>query len=160
MEKVNEYLERQQKYEKYNGIFDGRNSFSKTDADATFMHMKEDHMRNSQLKPGYNVQIGVEGGYVVGVDIFSERSDQLTLIPFLNKLRDNFPYQFKNVIADAGYESEENYLYLEQNKYNPYIKPQMYEQWKKKSFKNLIGKRENMDYDEANDIYTCKQGES
>ena len=158
MEKANEHLERHQKYDKYNGIFDGRNSFSKTDTDATFMHMKEDHMRNSQLKPGYNVQIGVEGGYVVGVDIFSERSDQLTLIPFLDKLKNNFPYQFKNVIADAGYESEENYLYLEQNKHNPYIKPQIYEQWKKKNFKNLIGKRENMDYDSENNTYTCNQG--
>jgi hypothetical protein len=48
--------------------------------------MKDDHMRNAQLKPGYNIQIGVEGGYVVGIDVSSERSDQLTLIPFLEKL--------------------------------------------------------------------------
>ena len=32
-----------------------RNSYSKTDKDATFMRMKEDHMRNGQLKPAYNV---------------------------------------------------------------------------------------------------------
>ena len=61
--------------------------FSKTDKDATFMHMKEDHMKNGQLKPGYNIQIGVEGEYIVGVDVSSERSDQLTLIPFLYKLK-------------------------------------------------------------------------
>ena len=38
-------------------ILEDRNSFSKTDNDATFMRLKEDHMRNGQLKPAYNVQI-------------------------------------------------------------------------------------------------------
>lgn len=75
-ESLEEFIEKQTKYDDYNNIFDGRNSFSKTDHDATFMHMKEDHMQNSQLKPGYNIQIGVEGEYIVGVDISSERSDQ------------------------------------------------------------------------------------
>ena len=158
IESAEEFLERQMKYSEYNKIFDGRNSFSKTDTDATFMHMKDDHMRNAQLKPGYNIQIGVEGGYVVGVDVSSERSDQLTLIPFLEKLEENLPEKYENVIADAGYESEENYVYLEEHQQNAYIKPQVYEQWKKRSFKNLIGKRENMTYDESLDEYTCNQG--
>lgn len=158
IESTEEFLERQMKYSEYNKIFDGRNSFSKTDTDATFMHMKDDHMRNAQLKPGYNIQIGVEGGYVVGVDVSSERSDQLTLIPFLEKLEENLPEKYENVIADAGYESEENYVYLEEHQQNAYIKPQVYEQWKKRSFKNLIGKRENMDYDESLDEYICNQG--
>lgn len=158
IESAEEFLEKQMKYSEYNKIFDGRNSFSKTDTDATFMHMKDDHMRNAQLKPGYNIQIGVEGGYVVGVDVSSERSDQLTLIPFLEKLEENLPEKYENVIADAGYESEENYVYLEEHQQNAYIKPQVYEQWKKRSFKNLIGKRENMDYDESLDEYTCNQG--
>lgn len=158
IETTEEFLERQKKYSEYNKIFDGRNSFSKTDTDATFMHMKDDHMKNAQLKPGYNIQIGVEGGYVVGVDVSSERSDQLTLIPFLEKLGENLPEKYENVVADAGYESEENYVYLEEHKQNAYIKPQVYEQWKKRSFKNLIGKRENMTYDENFDEYTCNQG--
>ena len=58
---------RKAKYQRYDETFQGRNSFSKTDPDATFMHMKEDHMRNAQLKPGYNIQLGVEGEYVTGV---------------------------------------------------------------------------------------------
>lgn len=61
----------------------------------------------------------------------------------------------KNIIADAGYESEENYIYLEKNKQVAYIKPQNYETMKTKKFKNNIGKRENMTYDEENDIYLC-----
>ena len=152
---ANKYLERQSKYDLYNSIFNGRNSFSKTDIDATFMHMKDDHMRNAQLKPGYNIQIGVEGEYIVGVDISSERSDQLTFIPFLDKLGESLPAKYENIIADAGYESEENYVYLEKNNQKSFIKPQNYENMKSKKFKNNIGKRENMIYNEITDTYTC-----
>lgn len=69
IEVLEECIKKQSKYDSYNDTFEGRNSFSKTDKDATFMHMKEDHMRNSQLKPGYNIQIGVEGEYIVGIDV-------------------------------------------------------------------------------------------
>nr|WP_234405693.1 hypothetical protein [Paenibacillus sp. IHBB 10380] len=51
-------LPRLQKYERYQETLGSRNSFSKTDVDATFMRMKEVHMRNGQLKPGYNVRSG------------------------------------------------------------------------------------------------------
>ena len=152
---ANKYLERQSKYDLYNSIFNGRNSFSKTDIDATFMHMKDDHMKNAQLKPGYNIQIGVEGEYIVGVDISSERSDQLTFIPFLDKLGESLPAKYENIIADAGYESEENYVYLEENNQKSFIKPQNYENTKSKKFKNNIGKRENMIYNEITDTYIC-----
>ena len=154
IEEANKYLERQSKYDLYNSIFNGRNSFSKTDIDATFMHMKDDHMKNAQLKPGYNIQIGVEGEYIVGVDISSERSDQLTFIPFLDKLGESLPAKYENIIADAGYESEENYVYLEENNQKSFIKPQNYENTKSKKFKNNIGKRENMIYNEITDTYT------
>ena len=117
--------------------------------------MKDDHMKNAQLKPGYNIQIGVEGEYIVGVDISSERSDQLTFIPFLDKLGESLPAKYKNIIADAGYESEENYVYLEENNQKSFIKPQNYENTKSKKFKNNIGKRENMIYNKIADTYTC-----
>ncbi len=155
IESIEELIEKQTKYNDYNATFDGRNSFSKTDRDATFMHMKDDHMRNSQLKPGYNVQIGVEGEYIVGLDISSERSDQLTLIPFLERLNTDLTQKFENVVADAGYESEENYIFLESNSQNAFIKPQVYESMKKRNYKNNIGKRENMHYDKVTDTYTC-----
>lgn len=154
-EQFEELANRQGRYDDYNSIFNGRNSFSKTDKDATFMHMKEDHMRNAQLKPGYNVQIGVEGEYIVGLDIFSQRSDQLTLIPFLKNLKSKLHKKYKNIVADAGYESEENYEYLVKNKYKSFIKPQNYEYQKKRNFKNNISKRENMEYNELNDYYVC-----
>lgn len=155
IETTEDYLEKQSKYDLYNSIFDGRNSFSKTDVDATFMHMKDDPMKNGQLKPGYNIQIAVEGEYIVGIDVSSERSDQLTLIPFLNKLGESLPAKYENIITDSGYESEENYIHLEKNKQVSYIKPQNYEIMKTRKFKNNIGKRENMTYDEENDVYIC-----
>ncbi len=110
--------------------------------------MKDDHMKNAQLKPGYNIQIGVDGEYIVGVDISSERSDQLTFIPFLDKLGESLPAKHENIIADACYESEEN-------NQKSFIKPQNYENTKSKKFKNNIGKRENMIYNEITDTYTC-----
>lgn len=158
MELLEEFIEKQKKYNKYNQQFDGRNSFSKTDVDATFMHMKEDHMKNGQLKPGYNIQIGVEAEYIVGVDISSERSDQLTLIPFLDKLEKNLPTKFENVVTDSGYESEENLEYLDKNEYTPFIKPQNHRIKETKKFKKDIRRRENMSYSEQEDYYICAKG--
>ena len=157
-EEFEEFYERQEKYNMHKQLFNGRNSYSKTDPDATFMHMKDDHMRNSQLKPGYNVQIGVESEYVTGVGIFQDRTDTSTLIPFLDNMKSKLGNTYKDIIADSGYESEENYIYLEKDKYKYYIKPQTYEKWKKRSFKNNISKRENMEYDKQNDKYTCHNG--
>jgi len=120
--------------------------------------MKEDHMRNSQLKPGYNVQIGVEGEYVVGLDISSERNDQLTLIPFLEKLQASYTQKYRNIVADAGYESEENYVYLAEQKYSAYVKPRDYEQIKTSRYRKDPYRVGNMAYDQALDTYTCPQG--
>jgi transposase len=158
MEELRTFQERQEQYNIHNQIFEGRNSYSKTDPDATFMHMKDDHMRNAQLKPAYNVQIGVEGEYVTGVGIFQDRSDTATLIPLLKNMESYLNTCYQKVVADSGYESEENYLYLEKKGQTYYIKPQTYEKWKTKSFKNDISKRENMSYDSIKDEYTCKNG--
>jgi transposase len=154
-EKAVAYLEKKQKYIDYQRTFNGRNSFSKSDHDATFMHLKEDHMRNAQLKPAYNMQIAVNSEYIVGLDVSAERSDQLTLIPLLEKLNQHLPEKYQSVTADAGYESEENYDYLHQHQQTSYIKPQNYEQRKKKRFKKQIGRRENMTYDAKTDSYIC-----
>jgi len=158
MEQLFEMMTRQDKYERYNETFKGRNSFSKTDPDATFMHMKDDHMRNAQLKPGYNVQLAVEGEYITGVDISSERNDQLTLIPLLNQMETYIGRRYDDVTCDAGYESEENYTYFEKKEQSCYIKPQNYERSKKRKFKRNMHLRENMPYDAQTDEYTCPNG--
>lgn len=158
VEQLSEMLERIEKYEKYQDIFNGRNSFSKTDPDATFMHMKEDHMRNAQLKPGYNVQFAVEGEYITGLYISGERSDQLTMIPLLEKMEAKLDAKYQDVTLDAGYESEENYTWFEDQNRICYIKPQNYERSKSRKYKSNAHLRENMLYDAEKDEYTCPNG--
>jgi len=156
LEALYSYQSRQNSYDESNGIFDGRNSYSKTDKDATFMRMKDDHMRNGQLKPAYNVQLAVEAEYVIGAGVFPDRNDTTTLKPMIeNMLRYNTNMIIQRFIADSGYESEENYTYLEGRNIDCYIKPQTYEQQKKRGFKKNIGKRENMAYNPDTDEYTC-----
>lgn len=157
IESLEELMARKAEYSGYQETFKGRNSFSKTDTDATFMHMKDDHMRNAQLKPGYNIQFAIEGEYITGVDVSSERSDQLTLIPLLKRMKKN-GLVYADVTCDAGYESEENYTFFEESSTQCYIKPQNYERSKTKKFKSNIALRENMAYDEASDTYTCQNG--
>jgi len=156
IERIHELLSRKDKYAVYQETFNGRNSFSKTDTDATFMRMKDDHMRNSQLKPGYNVTLGVEGEYITGLNLSSERSDQLTMIPLLNEMESYLGVQYTDVTGDAGFESEENYTYFEEKGQQCYIKPQNYERSKTKKYKNNMSLRENMDYDTEKDEYTCR----
>ena len=135
-----------------------RKSYSKTDTDATFMRMKEDYMHNGQLKPGYNVQIAVESEYIVGVGLFHNPTDTTTLIPFMERIQRGSGIRIQNVVADAGYASEENYSYLEQNGQNAYIKPQNYEISKTRKYKNDLYRPEHMPYDAGQDEYTCPNG--
>ena len=157
-EKLYTYLERIENYRKSLKICGKRKSYSKTDTDATFMRMKEDHMLNGQLKPGYNVQIGVESEYIVAAALYPNPTDTTTLIPFMNRLQKNIGRKYKNIIADAGYASEENYTYLEEHGQNAYIKPADYEVKKKKKFKKNIYRMENMPYNEEGDYFICPNG--
>jgi hypothetical protein len=145
---------RKRKYEKAKKICGKRNSYSKTDPDATFMRMKEDHMRNGQLKPGYNVQIGTENGFVVGYDIFPNPTDTLTLKPHLKRLGNNPD----KVIADAGYGSEENYHYLEQKKMTFVIKYSMYRQDQTRKWKKDPWKTDHWPYHAEGHYYLCPNG--
>ena len=153
---VADCIKKAEEYKKDIEVFAGRNSFSKTDNDATFMHMKEDHMKNGQLKAGYNVQIGVDSEYIVNVGIYSERSDQLTFIPFLEDTKEKVG-KYKEIVADAGYESEENYVYLNEQHQESYIKPSNYESSKKKS-KNKYA-IDNFIYNINEDTYLCPENQ-
>lgn len=155
IETVEEYLERQKQYDDYNHSFGDRNSFSKTDRDATFMRMKEDHMKNGQLKPGYNVTAAVDSEYIVAAMLSAERSDSLTLIPMLEQLK---WLGYTKPVADAGFESEENYTYCEENGQLAFIKPANHDKAQTKKYRTDISKRENMPYDAESDSYICHMG--
>lgn len=157
IETITKWLDRLKKYNLDIHICGDRNSYSKTDHDATFMHMKEDHMKNGQLKPGYNANVATVGEYIVGNYISADRTDVKTFIPFLEKLCKKYPV--KRVVVDSGYESEENYKYVDgSEQLSLFVKPSNHEQAKSKKYKTDIGRRENMPYDKEQDVYTCAQG--
>lgn len=89
-----------------------RNSYSKTDNDVTFMHMKDDHMMNGQLKPAFNVMHAPNSGFIVSVGIFPNPTDVFTLKPFVERMEEILNLRFDRIVADVGYESEENLTYL------------------------------------------------
>jgi transposase len=149
-----DYLPRKQKYENQNQIFNGRNSFSKTDIDATFMRMKEDHMRNGQLKPGYNVQMGTEDQFITGFTLHQRAGDPGCLISHLQHLEE-YGVNPEIIIADSGYGSEENYDFLEKEGRTAYIKFNTFDQEQKRSWKKRIDRVENMEYDEELDEFIC-----
>ncbi len=145
-------------YEKDLSIMGERNSYSKTDHDATFMRMKEDHMRNGQLKPAYNVQLAIHSEYIMGLGVFPNPNDTKTLIPFLMELSTLYHKKFRYVVADAGYDSEENFTWLAAHNYASVIKPNKYEIKKKSSYKEQFWRLDNLSYDEGNDEYICAKG--
>ena len=137
-----------------------RNSYSKTDLEATFMRMKEDHMLNGQLKPAYNVQIAVENYFIVNSYVSNDRTDYNTLIPVLEKHQKAFGKVLEEVTADSGYCSEKNLLYLKENGISSYIKLQEHEKRKTKAYKEDIGKYYNMQTAVYEDevFYICYDG--
>ena len=156
IETLEDYLSRLKKYNQQIHICGGRNSYSKTDHDAAFMRMKEDAMGNGQLKPAYNLQHGVDSEYITWLTIGPQPTDTTTLIPFLKDAQEHLKFKYKNITADAGYESEENYVFLEANGQLSYIKPANYEISKTRKYRNDIGKTENMEYDAESDVYICR----
>ena len=137
-----------------------RNSYSKTDLEATFMRMKDDHMMNGQLKPAYNVQIAVENYFIIHTYVSNDRTDYNTLIPVVQKHSLAFEEKLKEVTADSGYCSEKNLLFLKEKGIESYIKLQDHEKRKTRAYKNDIGKYYNMTTQifEDEHYYICHDG--
>ena len=156
IEKLEEYTIKLKEYTKKIHTCGSRNSYSKTDNDATFMRMKEDAMKNEQLKPAYNLQHGVDSEYITWLAIGPQPTDTTTLIPFLKGMEQNLNFKYLKIVADSGYESEENYSFIEENNQLSFIKPSNYEISKTRKYKNDISKIENMTYNYDGDYYICK----
>ena len=137
-----------------------RNSYSKTDLEATFMRMKEDHMLNGQLKAAYNIQIAVENYFIVQAYVSNDRTDYNTLIPVLEKHKKAFGAVLREVTADSGYCSEKNLLYLKKQNISSYIKLQDHEKRKTRAYLEDIGKYYNMKTQVFEDelYYVCHDG--
>lgn len=153
------HLPKLQEYEKHLETMDNRNSYSKTDPAATFMRMKEDHMKNGQLKPAHNVQIATENQFYTHYGFFPNPTDTLTLIPFLNGFKNRYDkFPVKNV-ADAGYGSEENYEFMEKNHIEAFVKYNYFHKEQSKSFKNNAFIPQNLYYNKQDDYYVCPMGQ-
>lgn len=158
IERTETYLEKTKEYAYKIHTCGKRNSYAKTEPDATFMRLKEDAMRNGQLKPAYNIQFGVDSEFVVWAAVGPQPTDATTLIPFLEGMDKYVCRPYENIVADAGYESEENYSWLEENGRKAYIKPNNYEISKKRKYKQDIGRWENMEYNAQTDEFRCHEG--
>ena len=162
--KVEQYLEKWINYIDSSDVFKdennptNRNSYSKTDRDATFMRIKEDHMRNAQLKPAYNIQNLVDSNYIVSTYCSADRNDFHTLVPSYEKLEKKTSLRYENFCADAGYDCKENHDYLYKKGIDNFIKPAKYEQDKKRKNRNDPSRRSNMAYHEDIDAYECTRG--
>ena len=151
-------LPRKKKYEKAKRICGKRNSYSKTDPDATFMRMKDDRMKNGQLKPCYNVQIGTENGFVVGYDLFSNPGDVKTLKPHLKRQKQRLGVTPKVLIADAAYGSEENYRYLENRRTVAVVKYSNYRKEGTKKWQEDPWVTEHWEYNKKENYFVCPDG--
>ena len=154
-----EHLPKLQKYEKSLSILGERNSYSKTDPDATFMRMKEDHMKNGQLKPAYNPQISTENQFITHVSIHQKPGDTTTLESHLEGFEKAYKKQSKEVVADAGYGSEENYEMLENKNITAYVKYNYFHAEQKRKMKNNPFLVQNLFYNKEKDFYVCTMGQ-
>jgi transposase len=134
-----------------------RNSYSKTDPDATFMRMKEDHMRNGQLKPAYNLQISTNNQFIASYSVHQKTNDTNTLKPHLIEHIKNLGVKPSSVSADAGYGSEENYEWLKTKRITAYIKDRDFDGDQKPKSKNVFSGSQ-MHYDRQKDRLICKAG--
>lgn len=154
-----EHLPKLSQYEFDLKIMGKRNSYSKTDHDATFMRMKDDHMMNGQLKPAYNAQISTENQFITHVSIHQTPGDTTTLQSHLDGFEQAYNKQSKEVVADAGYGSEENYEMLEGKGITGYVKYNYFHKEQKRKMKNNPFLTQNLFYNSEQDFYVCPMGQ-
>lgn len=149
------------KYQQQEAILKDRNSYSKTDPDATFMRMKDDHMQNGQLKPGYNLQASTNNQFITNYTLAQTTADTITFKDHLQDHIDSYGQKPETLTADAGYGSEENYKDLEEKEITAYVKYNYFhkEQRDKKHKKNPFHP-DNLFYNKETDTYYCPMGQA
>lgn len=151
--------EQLREYESQGKILDRRNSYSKTDHDATFMRMKEDHMKNGQLKPGYNIQISTNNQYILNYTIHQCAGDTSTYPLHMEEFHSHYGRYPAVSVCDAGYGSEENYLYASGHGIDTFIKYNYFHKEQQKKFRNDPFLSANFYYNEGADGMYCPMGQ-
>jgi hypothetical protein len=155
----NKHLPKLEGYEKHLETLGNRNSYSKTDPAATFMRLKDDHLQNGQLKPAHNVQIGTENQIITHYDIFPNPGDTLTLPPFMEGFKARYGKYPSKTVADAGYGSEENYEFMEENNMEAFVKYNSFHKEQAEAFKNNGFAARNLYYNKEKDYLVCPMGQ-
>jgi hypothetical protein len=154
-----EHLPKLEKYEQQLQTLGTRNSYSKTDEDATFMRLKDDHMNNGQLKPAYNAQISTDEQFITHYSIHQTAGDTTTLKSHLDGFEQAYGQQSNDIIADAGYGSEENYEMMEALGIDAYVKYNYFHAEQKRKHKNNPFLPQNLYYNQEKDYYVCPMGQ-
>lgn len=153
-----EELPKLKKFERQEEISGDRNSYSRTDEDATFMRLKEDPMQGGELKAAYNVQLSTQDQLVVGFSVHQRPGDSPLLIEHLEKVKQQRGSLPSAVVADAGYGSEENYAYLESEGVEAFVKYNTFDREQSKKYRDDPFRTSNWPYDKESDTYICPDG--
>lgn len=158
-DQLNEYCHRLKKYSNHIEICgEKRNSYSKTDHDATFMRVKKDYMGNDQLLPAYNLQIAVCDEYIAEFGVYQYASDSDCFRPLMQKFHDRYGFWPEYPVADAGYGNYNNYLYCQEHGMKKFMKFSMFaKETKDKKYHNDPYRAVNFKIDEDGNM-VCPGG--
>lgn len=159
LREIEKQRDKLREYDRHLEIMGDRDSYSKTDNDATFLHMKEDVMNSGQTRPGYNLQIATENQFITDFAFYPNPADTLTLPTFLGSFSSRYGRYAGTVVADSGYGSEENYLFMDVHGIDAYVKYN--------SFHKELRLRNRPDpfhpsslyYNKEQDFYVCPMGQ-
>ena len=159
VKQLEEHRDKLQEYDNHLAVMGERNSYSKTDPDATFMRMKEDVMNNGQTKPGYNLQIATENQFITNFALFPNPTDTLTFIPLEEMFFSRYGRFAKKTVADSGYGSEENYRFMSGNGTEAFVKYNYFHKEQKPRYKPDPFHPESLYYNKREDYYVCPMGQ-
>lgn len=159
IKQLREHADKLGEYDEKLRILGERNSYSKTDHDATFMRMKEDAMNNGQTKPGYNLQIGTVNQFILDFELFQTPGDPLTMIPFFKSFLNRYGKLPQTGVADSGYGSEENYSFMEEAGIEAFVKYNWFHREQRMHYKANPFSPQALYYNAEDDYYVCPIGQ-
>jgi transposase len=155
--------ERLGRYKEQEQILNGRNSYSKTDPDATFMRTKQDRLGKGEPRPGYNLQASSVNQVIVHWSLHQSPNDSVTLPVHLQEFEEQTGTLPEAVVTDAGYGSEENYTWLDDHHIDAYVK---YSEFYREQTNSQAWQRKqefapaNLYYNASQDCYYCPMGQA
>lgn len=147
-------LPKLEKYEQQEQTLAGRNSYAKTDPDATVFRMKD-----QQLLPAYNILMGTQHQFIVNYSFYQQKASEAdAFIAHVQRAHRFWGRLPECVMGDSAYGSEENYAFLSQQSIGNYLKYNTFHKERQKKYRTNPYRKENFPYDAVNDQYHCPQG--